>query len=167
MYIYYNSFKYLADGRIVTTVRHQNDGGSSVDGFQEPGSFKQDFIYEADLFQIEALINRSHSCWQPISYSCKQSRLFNSPGIKLYKISYIILFIIYILKYIANSVDFRPYGWWVSRHNQKMDYWGGSIPGSNKCQCGVIGDCKDPTKWCNCDSGKEKNIKSVNIFVNH
>jgi hypothetical protein len=43
----------------------------------------------------------------------------------------------------------------VSRHNQKMDYWGGSIPGSYKCQCGVIGDCKDPTKWCNCDSGKE------------
>lgn len=44
----------------------------------------------------------------------------------------------------------------MSRHNQKMDYWGGSIPGSYKCQCGVIGDCKDPTKWCNCDSGRKR-----------
>ncbi|KAL4092111.1 hypothetical protein QTP88_026673 [Uroleucon formosanum] len=124
--------QYYADGRIVTTIRHQSESGSTVDGFQEPGSFKQEFNYDADLFQIEALINRSHSCWQPLSYSCKQSRLFNSP---------------------ANGLDFRPFGWWVSRHNQKMDYWGGSIPGSYKCQCGIIGNCKDPTKWCNCDSG--------------
>lgn len=77
--------KNSADGRIVTTVRHQNEGGSTVDGFQESGSYKQDFIYDANLFQIEALINRSHSCWQPLSYSCKQSRLFNTPGIKLHK----------------------------------------------------------------------------------
>ncbi|XP_050545470.1 neurexin-4 isoform X2 [Daktulosphaira vitifoliae] len=124
--------QYYADGRVVTLVRHQNEGESPVDGYQEPGGFSQDFMYEADIFQIEALVNRSHSCWQSLSYSCKQSRLFNSP---------------------ANGIDFRPFGWWVSRHNQKMDYWGGSIPGSYKCQCGVIGDCKDQTKWCNCDSG--------------
>lgn len=77
---YQNILQFSADGRIVTTVRHQNEVSSTVDGFQEPGSYKQDFIYDADLFQIEALINRSTSCWQPISYSCKQSRLFNSPG---------------------------------------------------------------------------------------
>jgi len=78
-----NTFKCLADGRIVTTIRHQSESDSTVDGFQDPGSFKQDFNYDADLLQIEALINRSHSCWQPLSYSCKQSRLFNSPGIIL------------------------------------------------------------------------------------
>lgn len=78
-----NFLHFLADGRIVTTVRHQSESGSTVDGFQDSGSFKQDFIYDADLFQIEALINQSHSCWQPISYTCKQSRLFNSPGIKI------------------------------------------------------------------------------------
>lgn len=59
-----------------------------------------------------------------------------------------------MLQLTANGLDFRPFGWWVSRHNQKMDYWGGSIPGSYKCQCGIIGNCKDSTKWCNCDSGK-------------
>lgn len=34
-----------------------------------------------------------------------------------------------------------------------MDYWGGALPGSRKCECGVTGKCVDQTKWCNCDSG--------------
>lgn len=33
-----------------------------------------------------------------------------------------------------------------------MDYWGGALPGSRKCECGVYGTCSDPTKWCNCDA---------------
>lgn len=36
-----------------------------------------------------------------------------------------------------------------------MDYWGGALPGSRKCECGVLGTCVDPTKWCNCDAGLE------------
>lgn len=47
---------------------------------------------------------------------------------------------------------FRPNSWWVSRNNQKMDYWGGALPGSRKCECGILGNCADPTKWCNCDA---------------
>ena len=49
--------------------------------------------------------------------------------------------------------EFKPNSWWVNKHNQKMDYWGGGLPGSNKCKCGVNADCMDRTKWCNCDSG--------------
>lgn len=33
-----------------------------------------------------------------------------------------------------------------------MDYWAGALPGSRKCQCGIVGNCIDPTKWCNCDA---------------
>lgn len=33
-----------------------------------------------------------------------------------------------------------------------MDYWGGGLPGSRMCDCGVLGTCIDPTKWCNCDA---------------
>ena len=33
-----------------------------------------------------------------------------------------------------------------------MDYWGGALPGSRKCECGILGNCADPTKWCNCDA---------------
>ena len=61
-------------------VSHSNEITTPVDGFQEPGSFVQNIMYEADMEQIEALINRSTSCSQRLRYECKQSHLFNSPG---------------------------------------------------------------------------------------
>jgi hypothetical protein len=27
--------------------------------------------------------------------------------------------------------------------------------GSRKCECGLLGVCFDPDKWCNCDSGHD------------
>lgn len=54
--------------------------------------------------------------------------------------------------YPAEAGNFRPFSWWISRHNQPMDYWAGALPGSRKCECGILGKCHDPTKWCNCDS---------------
>ncbi|EEC16133.1 neurexin IV, putative, partial [Ixodes scapularis] len=39
---------------------------------------------------------------------------------------------------------------------RKMDYWGGSVPGSRKCKCGLYGTCKDPQRYCNCDAGLEE-----------
>ena len=63
----------------MTVLSHSQEHTTDVDGFQEPGSFEQNIIYEADLPQIEALLNRSQSCWQRLSYSCQSSRLFNSP----------------------------------------------------------------------------------------
>lgn len=53
---------------------------------------------------------------------------------------------------VPRADSFRPNSWWVSRQNQKMDYWGGALPGSRKCECGLTGECVDNTKWCNCDS---------------
>ena len=61
----------------------------------------------------------------------------------------------YLVYFPANEGSFHPNSWWVSRYNQRMDYWGGSLPGSRKCECGIMGKCVDTTKWCNCDSGKE------------
>ena len=55
---------------------------------------------------------------------------------------------------IKMSILLQPNTWWVSRQNQPMDYWGGSLPGSRKCECGLMGTCIDETKWCNCDAGK-------------
>ncbi|KAJ9588639.1 hypothetical protein L9F63_018073, partial [Diploptera punctata] len=118
--------EFYADGRVLTVVSHSNEETTPVDGFQEPGSFTQDIMYEADMDQIEALINRSASCSQRLRYECKQS---------------------------PTEGNFRPMSWWVSRYNQRMDYWGGSLPGSRKCECGIMGTCVDQTKWCNCDSG--------------
>ncbi|KAJ6647209.1 Neurexin-4 [Pseudolycoriella hygida] len=124
--------EFYSDGRIVTVVSHSKEHTTTVDGFAEPGSFEQNIIYEADLPQIEALLNRSHNCWQRLTYQCQSSRLFNSPS--------------------DETQLFRPFSWWVSRHNQPMDYWAGALPGSRKCECGIQGSCIDPTKWCNCDA---------------
>ncbi|XP_043289273.1 neurexin-4 isoform X1 [Venturia canescens] len=127
--------EFYSDNRVMTVVRHSNEISTPVDGFEEPGSFVQVIKYDADFDQIEALLNRSSNCWQRINYACKNSRLFNTP--------------------VDQNAEFRPNSWWVSRHNQRMDYWGGALPGSRKCECGVLGSCVDPTKWCNCDSGLE------------
>ncbi|XP_062129013.1 neurexin-4 isoform X1 [Drosophila sulfurigaster albostrigata] len=123
--------EFYSDGRVITTLSHSQEHTTTVDGFQEPGSFAQSIMYDANQLQIEALLNRSHSCWQRLSYSCHSSRLFNSP---------------------SEAGNFRPFAWWISRNNQPMDYWAGALPGSRKCECGILGKCNDPTKWCNCDS---------------
>lgn len=125
--------EFYADGRVVTLLSHSKEHTTSVDGFQEPGSFEQNIIYEASLPQIEALLNRSMNCWQRLSYQCRSSRLFNSP---------------------SDEQTFHPYSWWISRHNRRMDYWAGGLPGSRKCECGIQGSCIDPTKWCNCDANR-------------
>uniref|UniRef100_A0A1A9W560 Neurexin-4 n=1 Tax=Glossina brevipalpis TaxID=37001 RepID=A0A1A9W560_9MUSC len=114
--------EFYSDGRVITTLGHSQEHTTTVDGFQEPGSFKQNILYDADSEQIEALLNRSHTCWQRLTYACPE---------------------------IGN---FRPFSWWMSRQNQPMDYWPGALPGSRKCECGILGKCQDPTKWCNCDS---------------
>ncbi|XP_064214176.1 neurexin-4 isoform X2 [Tribolium castaneum] len=128
--------EFYSDGRVATVLHHSNQETTPVDGFQEPGSFRQDIHYEADDDQVAALINRSSTCRQHLQYACRGARLFNSP---------------------TDETRFSPFSWWVSRHNQKMDYWGGALPGSRKCACGVSGTCVDPTKWCNCDSSNDYN----------
>lgn len=126
--------EFHSDGKVFTVLHHSNEATTSVDGFQEPGSFIQGIHYEANDDQITALINRSSTCRQRIEYACKGARLFNSP---------------------SDENNFRPFSWWVSRHNQKMDYWGGGLPGSRKCDCGIVGTCIDRTKWCNCDAAMD------------
>ena len=54
---------------------------------------------------------------------------------------------------VPENQQFRPSTWWVSRRNQPMDYWGGSIPSSRRCECGIQNNCVMPDKWCNCDAG--------------
>ncbi|XP_049869625.1 neurexin-4 [Pectinophora gossypiella] len=123
--------EFYSDGRVITAVQHSVTANTVVDGYQEPGSFKQDVEYDASRAQLEALLNRSDSCWQRLEYMCRHSRLLNSP---------------------SEEANFHPFAWWVSRTGQRMDYWAGAQPGSRMCACGVLGACSDPTKWCNCDA---------------
>ncbi|UYV79517.1 CNTNAP1 [Cordylochernes scorpioides] len=116
----------------LTILHHKNERTTDVKGFSKPGSFIQDIVYEADMAQIVELVNRSLTCYQSLRYDCFNSRLFNTP--------------------VPDNAPFEPFSWWVSRSNQKMDYWGGSLPGSRKCNCGLYGTCKQPGTYCNCDA---------------
>ena len=122
------------EGEYVTSIKHSNQEATKVDGFQARGSFHQVIHYHATEKVVRNLLNRSTKCWQSLSYDCKQSRLFDSP---------------------VKGGQLQPYGWWVSWQNKKMDYWPGSSPGSRQCACGLRGDCYDPDKVCNCDSGHD------------
>jgi hypothetical protein len=124
--------EFFSDGRTYTYVGHKNDQTTVVNGFEAPGSFVQDIAYNADVDQMEILMNRSYTCRQRLRYECRRSRLLNSPS--------------------PETQEFRPYSWWMSRQNQRMDYWAGALPGSRKCECGIDGTCVDRTKWCNCDA---------------
>ncbi|KAJ6223266.1 hypothetical protein RDWZM_001811 [Blomia tropicalis] len=124
------------DNKIETILHHQNESPTPVSAFNQPGSYIQDIKYDAPLEQIVNLVNRSDHCHQRIKYECKNARLLNSPS--------------------TTSSNFFPFTWWVSRDNKKMDYWGGSLPGTRKCECGLYGNCYDPKKWCNCDANSNE-----------
>jgi hypothetical protein len=90
-----------------------------------PGSYHKNINYtHASKQQIECLIKASKNCEQFIKYECRNSVL------------------------LWHGL---AYGWWVSRDGTKMDYWGGSTPGSWKCACGITNTCH-AGHGCNCDA---------------
>ena len=129
-------------GEVVTSVHHSNEEDTKVDGFQDKGSFHQVIHYHASQDQINSLLNTSTHCWQRLSYSCRNSRLFGS----------------------SSGKEFSPYGWWVTWEGVKMDYWGGASPGSRQCVCGVRGECHTQNKQCNCDSQYEDWLEDSGII---
>lgn len=131
---------FLSDDRTQTILHHSSEGATTVRGYQEPGAYIRDIKYDANYEQLGILVNRSYSCKQNIRYECHNTRLLNTPYSGPTGIGTI------------PTTDFKPFSWWVSRNNQMMDYWGGSLPGSRKCACGLYGTCRDSRKWCNCDS---------------
>jgi len=124
--------RFFPDGRNLTYVEHDSLQSIKVDGFDEKGSFLKTIKYFAPYEMMEAMINRSRTCVQRLGYDCKRAKLLNTP--------------------VSESNDFDPFGWWISRQNKKMDYWAGSLPGSRKCECGLLGTCVIQDKWCNCDA---------------
>uniref|UniRef100_A0AAR2LJ36 Contactin associated protein 1 n=1 Tax=Pygocentrus nattereri TaxID=42514 RepID=A0AAR2LJ36_PYGNA len=97
--------------------------GSSVDR-----PYIGDLQYvNASWDEVTALANTSLYCEQWIEFSCYKSRLLNTP-------------------------HGRPYTYWIGRHNESHDYWGGSFPESGKCGCAINQTCTDSKFWCNCDA---------------
>uniref|UniRef100_A0A8C2KFJ2 Contactin associated protein like 3 n=1 Tax=Cyprinus carpio TaxID=7962 RepID=A0A8C2KFJ2_CYPCA len=89
------------------------------------------FNYSADVEQIQAIITQAEYCEQELSYHCKKSRLLNTP-------------------------DGAPFSWWVGRSGEAHMYWGGAVPGSQQCACGLQENCVHPEHFCNCDADSKE-----------
>ena len=114
----------------VTVVGHDSESKTLVNGYETRGSYVRDIHYTGSGLtskaQLFGLLDISTHCEQFIKYECQHS----------------------VLLYMGN-----PYGWWVSRDNVKMTYWGGATPAdSYKCACGVDNTCADSRRGCNCDA---------------
>ncbi|KTG32110.1 hypothetical protein cypCar_00029374, partial [Cyprinus carpio] len=81
--------------------------------------------------QIQAIITQAEYCEQELSYHCKKSRLLNTP-------------------------DGAPFSWWVGRSGEAHMYWGGAVPGSQQCACGLQENCVHPEHFCNCDADSKE-----------
>ena len=108
----------------VTVISHDSESRTLVDGYDDHGSYSRSIHYSGtSLSQLASLTDVSFHCEQFVKYECYHSTFwFTVPG-----------------------------SWWVSRDSGQMKYWGGALPGSKKCACGMTNSCADPNKVCNCD----------------
>uniref|UniRef100_A0A8C7ZEW8 Contactin associated protein 2 n=1 Tax=Oryzias sinensis TaxID=183150 RepID=A0A8C7ZEW8_9TELE len=89
---------------------------------------------------MTAITTSAEYCEQQIAYSCRMSRLLNTP-------------------------DGTPFTWWVGRGSEKHLYWGGSGPGIKKCACGIDRNCTDPKYDCNCDADSRQWREDSGLLV--
>lgn len=125
------SCKFIPKGPTQTIIHHRSENDIIVQGYDGKGSYIRSIDYYAPMESIRMVIERSETCNQFIKYTCINARLLDSG---------------------SSRESPEPFSWWVSVENQKMDYWGGSLPGSGMCACGLEGSCRDPSKGCNCDA---------------
>ena len=110
----------------VTVISHFSESRTLVDEYDGDGDYSRSIHYSgASLSQLASLTDVSFHCEQFIEYECYGSGIWlTTPG-----------------------------SWWVSRDSNQMRYWGGALPGSNKCACGMTNSCADPSQastWAFC-----------------
>ncbi|XP_030649349.1 contactin-associated protein 1 [Chanos chanos] len=111
-----------------TIIDHNRMGATKVIGSTVDRPFIADVQYvNASWDEVTALANTSLYCEQWIDFSCYKSRLLNTQ-------------------------NGRPFTYWVGRHNESHEYWGGAFPESKKCGCAINQTCTDSKFQCNCDA---------------
>ena len=108
----------------VAVISHDSEHRTLVKGYEARGSYSRDIHYTgASLSQLASLTRVSLHCEQFIKYECYHSILLHRGD---------------------------GYGWWVSRSDDKMTYWGGASE-DGKCACGINKTCANRDHGCNCD----------------
>ncbi|KAM8980872.1 contactin-associated protein-like 2 [Sarcophilus harrisii] len=129
----------MTEDKVWSTVNHDLQKQTPVVGYGPEKYSVVQLNYSASMDQITAITSSAEYCEQFVSYSCKMSRLLNTP-------------------------DGSPYTWWVGKANEKHYYWGGSGPGIQKCACGIERNCTDSRYYCNCDADHKQWRKDVGLL---
>ncbi|XP_029286155.1 contactin-associated protein-like 4 [Cottoperca gobio] len=110
-------------------IQHNNTELTIVHSSPEINQHLAHFDYASETEQLAAIISQSEHCEQQLSYDCRKSRLLNTP-------------------------EGAPFSWWVGGPGpgQVQTYWGGALPGSRQCACGLQDNCLDSNHYCNCDA---------------
>ncbi|KAM7013137.1 contactin-associated protein-like 4 [Tautogolabrus adspersus] len=114
-------------------IQHNNTEVTRVHSSPERILHSAHFDYAAEEEQLAAIISQSVHCEQELSYHCRKSRLLNTP-------------------------EGAPFSWWVGGPDpgQVQTYWGGALPDSRQCACGLQDNCLDPNHYCNCDADHDQ-----------
>uniref|UniRef100_A0A8C7EX76 Contactin-associated protein-like 3 n=1 Tax=Neovison vison TaxID=452646 RepID=A0A8C7EX76_NEOVI len=112
-----------------TLVQHNGSQLAKVKSLNRESPQPVFFKYTVSLDQLQAIMDGADDCRQELVLRCKKSRL---------------------------SADGTPVSWWVGRTNETHTYWGGSLPGAQKCACGLQGNCLDSQYHCNCDAARNE-----------
>ncbi|KAM4605720.1 contactin-associated protein-like 4 [Polymixia lowei] len=112
-------------------IQHNNTGLTRVRPSPGGNQYSAHFDYSSEEEQLLAIISQSEHCEQELSYHCRKSRLLNTP-------------------------EGSPFSWWVGGPDpgRVQTYWGGALPGSQQCACGLQDNCLDPKHYCNCDADR-------------
>ncbi|KAM4605012.1 contactin-associated protein-like 4 [Polymixia lowei] len=112
-------------------IQHNNTGLTRVRPSPGGNQYSAHFDYSSEEEQLLAIISQSEHCEQELSYHCRKSRLLNTP-------------------------EGSPFSWWVGGPGpgRVQTYWGGALPGSQQCACGLQDNCLDPKHYCNCDADR-------------
>ncbi|KAM8823747.1 contactin-associated protein-like 2a isoform 1-T1 [Spinachia spinachia] len=121
----------MTEDKVWTTVMNNLPPKITVTGSSRERRTVLQVNYSTSMEQVTAITTSAEYCEQQIAYSCRMSRLLNTP-------------------------DGTPYTWWVGRGSEKHFYWGGSGPGIQKCACGIDRNCTDPKYDCNCDADSKQ-----------
>ncbi|XP_028288849.1 contactin-associated protein-like 2a [Parambassis ranga] len=130
----------MTEDRVWTTVVNNLPPKTVITGSSRERRTVLQVNYSASMDQVTAITTSAEYCEQQIAYSCRMSRLLNTP-------------------------DGTPYTWWVGRGSEKHFYWGGSTPGIQKCACGIDRNCTDPKYDCNCDADSKQWREDSGLLV--
>lgn len=125
------------DGPDGATTIVQHKQGSKLRAVYESAHSDNDFYkhlfdYKVDMNEVDELVQASGHCRQYIKYFCSRSTLMYSNDKE-------------------NALVNRYGARWFSRDGKIRSYWAGGAPDSFSCECGMKGECADPSLKCNCD----------------